>query len=330
MSTSRSPRRRQRLLLDDTDDASICRQRRRRSWRACSITPPMITRRHQPDGQQLQAARPRLRGTGAHQLGTQQPQRPDPGADPKREQPDGDTHRVPLGRSGLQPLSLAFSLTLAGGHARCPRGVRASRRGRCQSVRDRRRRARQARHPPASAIAQRCVMVTENSTLVQEALGEQHLRVVLRNKRSEWRAYKTQVTRSSGTVISGRCDRDRTRVDGGRRADPTERRSWRARSTWPATRERPYREATATNTHRPAVGAGAIVSHRHRSDGGSAFLRTLRKGGDRAFPVMLLVGGAQLGDLERRDELFDDFCLTPFHPPNSKPACATCWRATST
>jgi DNA-binding response OmpR family regulator len=29
---------------------------------------------------------------------------------------------------------------------------------------------------------------------------------------------------------------------------------------------------------------------------------------------MLLVGGAQLSDLEHRDELFDDFCLTPFHP----------------
>ena len=33
-----------------------------------------------------------------------------------------------------------------------------------------------------------------------------------------------------------------------------------------------------------------------------------------ALPVLLLVGGAQLGELEHRDELFDDFCLTPFHP----------------
>jgi DNA-binding response OmpR family regulator len=30
--------------------------------------------------------------------------------------------------------------------------------------------------------------------------------------------------------------------------------------------------------------------------------------------VLLLVSGAQLSDLELRDELFDDFCLTPFHP----------------
>ena len=30
-------------------------------------------------------------------------------------------------------------------------------------------------------------------------------------------------------------------------------------------------------------------------------------------PVLLLVSGAQLGELEMREDLFDDFCLTPFH-----------------
>jgi DNA-binding response OmpR family regulator len=67
--------------------------------------------------------------------------------------------------------------------------------------------------------------------------------------------------------------------------------------------------------HEPAGGwAGAIVDVAGDADGGWAFLRTIRKGGDRSFPVMLLVGGGQLGDLEHRDELFDDFCLSPFHP----------------
>ncbi|MGA7758240.1 MAG: response regulator transcription factor [Ilumatobacteraceae bacterium] len=67
--------------------------------------------------------------------------------------------------------------------------------------------------------------------------------------------------------------------------------------------------------HEPAGGwAGAIVDISVDADGGWAFLRNIRKQGDRAIPVMLLVGGAQLGDLEHRDELFDDFCLTPFHP----------------
>ena len=30
--------------------------------------------------------------------------------------------------------------------------------------------------------------------------------------------------------------------------------------------------------------------------------------------MLLLVSGTQLGDLELRDDLFDDFCLAPFHP----------------
>ncbi len=31
-------------------------------------------------------------------------------------------------------------------------------------------------------------------------------------------------------------------------------------------------------------------------------------------PVLVLVSGGQLPELELRDDLFDDFCLTPFHP----------------
>ena len=73
--------------------------------------------------------------------------------------------------------------------------------------------------------------------------------------------------------------------------------------------------ATDADDHEPTGGwEGAIVDVAADADAGWAFLRTVRKGGDRTFPVMLLVGGGQLGDLEHRDELFDDFCLTPFHP----------------
>lgn len=74
-------------------------------------------------------------------------------------------------------------------------------------------------------------------------------------------------------------------------------------------------KATSLHDDAPAGGwAGAIVDITTDPDGAWAFLRTTRKGGDRPFPVMILVGGAQLADLEHRDELFDDFCLTPFHP----------------
>jgi DNA-binding response OmpR family regulator len=73
--------------------------------------------------------------------------------------------------------------------------------------------------------------------------------------------------------------------------------------------------ATDAGEHEPAGGwAGAIVDIGADADGGWAFLRSVRKSGDRTFPVMLLVGGGQLVDLEHRDELFDDFCLSPFHP----------------
>ena len=60
--------------------------------------------------------------------------------------------------------------------------------------------------------------------------------------------------------------------------------------------------------------AGAIVDVASDAEGGWAFLRGIRKGGGHAVPVMILVGGAQLSELEHRDELFDDFCLSPFHP----------------
>jgi DNA-binding response OmpR family regulator len=67
--------------------------------------------------------------------------------------------------------------------------------------------------------------------------------------------------------------------------------------------------------HEPAGGwSGAIVDIGADADAGWAFLRSISKQGDRTIPVMLLVGGAQLSDLEHRDELFDDFCLSPFHP----------------
>jgi DNA-binding response OmpR family regulator len=45
-----------------------------------------------------------------------------------------------------------------------------------------------------------------------------------------------------------------------------------------------------------------------------AMCRSVRKRELECPPLLLLVSGAQLGDLELRDDLFDDFCLTPFHP----------------
>ena len=73
------------------------------------------------------------------------------------------------------------------------------------------------------------------------------------------------------------------------------RRGRRARA---AGRAGPARSSTA-----PATPTGAW-----------AFARTIRKREPGNPPVLVLVSGAQLADLELRDDLFDDFCLAPFHP----------------
>ena len=60
--------------------------------------------------------------------------------------------------------------------------------------------------------------------------------------------------------------------------------------------------------------AGVIVDASVDADAAWSFLRGLRRQPDTLVPVMVLVGGGQLDDLQHRDEFFDDFCLTPFHP----------------
>jgi two-component system, OmpR family, alkaline phosphatase synthesis response regulator PhoP len=60
--------------------------------------------------------------------------------------------------------------------------------------------------------------------------------------------------------------------------------------------------------------AGAIVCADADPEAGYALCRAVRKRDVPLEPLLLLVSGAQLGDLELRDDLFDDFCLAPFHP----------------
>lgn len=67
--------------------------------------------------------------------------------------------------------------------------------------------------------------------------------------------------------------------------------------------------------HEPADGwAGAIVCADDDPEGAFVIARALRKGDSRVESVLLLVSGAQLHELEHREDLFDDFCLSPFHP----------------
>jgi DNA-binding response OmpR family regulator len=60
--------------------------------------------------------------------------------------------------------------------------------------------------------------------------------------------------------------------------------------------------------------SGAIVVADEDPEGAFALCRALRKRDLPLEPLLLLVNGAQLADLELREDLFDDFCLSPFHP----------------
>jgi two-component system, OmpR family, alkaline phosphatase synthesis response regulator PhoP len=71
----------------------------------------------------------------------------------------------------------------------------------------------------------------------------------------------------------------------------------------------------AVNRAEPDGGwAGGIVVTAGDPESAFALCRALRKRDVPLEPVLLLVSGAQLADLELRNELFDDFCLYPFQP----------------
>lgn len=59
---------------------------------------------------------------------------------------------------------------------------------------------------------------------------------------------------------------------------------------------------------------GGVVVVGDDSEGAFNLARGLRRGDNPLEPLLLLVSGAHLDRLELRDELYDDFCLDPFHP----------------
>jgi DNA-binding response OmpR family regulator len=61
--------------------------------------------------------------------------------------------------------------------------------------------------------------------------------------------------------------------------------------------------------------SGAIVSADEQPEAAFALCRALRKRDVPLEPLLLLVTGAQLGELDLRDDLYDDFCLAPVRQP---------------
>jgi DNA-binding response OmpR family regulator len=78
---------------------------------------------------------------------------------------------------------------------------------------------------------------------------------------------------------------------------------------------KPVADLDAARHAEPANGwAGAIITADTDEDAAFRLCRSIRSGDVNVEQVMLLVNGGQLASLELRDDLFDDFCLTPFHP----------------
>jgi DNA-binding response OmpR family regulator len=73
--------------------------------------------------------------------------------------------------------------------------------------------------------------------------------------------------------------------------------------------------ASVATSSEPADGwSGAVIVADGDAEAAFGLCRSLRKRDDSLEPILLLVSGAQLAELELREDLFDDFCLAPFHP----------------
>jgi DNA-binding response OmpR family regulator len=72
--------------------------------------------------------------------------------------------------------------------------------------------------------------------------------------------------------------------------------------------------SVAVQAEPPEGWAGAVVVCDEDPEGAFGMCRALRRRDTSLVPVLLLVSGVHLAELELREDLFDDFCLSPFHP----------------
>jgi DNA-binding response OmpR family regulator len=70
----------------------------------------------------------------------------------------------------------------------------------------------------------------------------------------------------------------------------------------------------AADLEPPDGWSGAIVCVDQDAEGAFSMCRALRKRDLPLEPLLVLVNQDQLIDLELREDLFDDFCVAPFHP----------------
>jgi DNA-binding response OmpR family regulator len=80
--------------------------------------------------------------------------------------------------------------------------------------------------------------------------------------------------------------------------------------TWKAARD----DAAARRIEPDDGWSGAIIVADQEPEGAFALARSLRKTDRPSVPVLFLINGTQMAELDLRDDLYDDFCLWPFHP----------------
>ena len=73
-------------------------------------------------------------------------------------------------------------------------------------------------------------------------------------------------------------------------------------------------EAAALRLEPDGGWGGAVVLVGDEPESAFALAHAVRKRDIPVEPLLLLISGARLSDLELRDEVYDDFCLNPFHP----------------
>jgi len=76
----------------------------------------------------------------------------------------------------------------------------------------------------------------------------------------------------------------------------------------------PWKAAADEAAARDGSWSGAIVVADDEADGAFAMARILRCSDLAIAPLLLVLRGIHVGDLDGRHEVFDDFCVAPFHP----------------
>ena len=152
----------------------------------------------------------------------------------------------------------------------------------------------------------------ERSTLVAEALGDHVFEYFIRNKRTEWNEYTVQVTPWEMDRYSRMASE-----------------AWIEPLLVFPNPPPPILAQTLDLAGFPwkAVANASIAMQKSRATDGAArslspttipkapSVSAARCQGDSPLErVLLLITGAQLAELELREDLFDDFCLAPFHP----------------